>query len=78
VAQLFTGLFVPTGTPQAVVDKVAAINAKAMGSKAFQDKLVEAGFEPVKDTPAEAQKFVDAEIARLGPLIKSTGFKPGG
>lgn len=78
VAQLFTGLFVPAGTPKAVVDKVAGINAKAMGSKAFQDKLIEAGFEPVKDTPAEAQKFVDAEIARLGPLIKSTGFKPGG
>lgn len=78
IAQLFTGLFVPAGTPAAVIDRVATINAKAMGSKEFQTKLIDAGFEPVKDTPAEAQKFVDAEIARLGPLIKSTGFKPGG
>lgn len=78
IAQLFTGLFVPAGTPAAVIDRVAAVNAKAMGSKEFQTKLIDAGFEPVKDTPAEAQKFVDAEIARLGPLIKSTGFKPGG
>ncbi len=77
VAQLFTGLFVPAATPQAVIDKVAQVNAKAMSSKAFQQKLIEAGFEPVNDTPAVAQKFVDAEIARLGPMIKATGFKPG-
>ena len=77
IAQLFTGLFVPAATPQAIVDKVAEANRKAMTSKAFQDKLVDAGFEPVSDTPAEAQKFVDAEIGRLGPMIKATGFKPG-
>ena len=78
VAQLFTGLFVPSATPQAIIDKVAEVNRKAMSSKAFQGKLVEAGFEPVTDTPAQAQDFVAAEIARLGPLIKSTGFKPAG
>ena len=78
IAQLFTGLFVPAATPQAIVDRVAAANRKAMDSEAFKKKLVEAGFEPMVDTPAEAQAFVDAEIARLGPLIKSTGFKPAG
>ena len=77
IAQLFTGLFVPTGTPQPIIDKLAAANTKAMTSKAFQQKLVEAGFETVHDTPAEAQTFVDAEMSRLGPLIASTGFKPG-
>lgn len=77
VAQLFTGLFVPAATPQDIIDKVAKVNSQAMKSAAFQKKLVDAGFEFVTDTPTEAQKFVDAEIARLGPLIKSTGFKPG-
>lgn len=78
IAQLFTGLFVPASTPSDIIEKVASVNKAAMASKAFQQKLIEAGFEPVNDTPAEAQKFVDAEIARLGPLIKSTGFKPAG
>lgn len=78
IAQLFTGLFVPAATPRAVIDKVAEVNRKAMASEAFTKKLVEAGFEPVVDTPAEAQRFIDEEIARLGPLIKATGFKPGG
>lgn len=78
VAQLFTGLFVPASTPAPIIEKIAGANKAAMASKAFQKKLVDAGFEPVNDTPAEAQKFVDAELSRLGPLIKSTGFKPGG
>ena len=78
IAQLFTGLFVPASTPGDIIEKVANVNKAAMASQAFQQKLIEAGFEPVNDTPAEAQKFVDAEIARLGPLIKSTGFKPAG
>ncbi len=77
IAQLFTGLFVPSATPQVVIDMLAAANKKAMTSKVFQQKLIDAGFEPVNDTPAEAQKFVDAEMSRLGPLIASTGFKPG-
>lgn len=77
IAQLFTGLFVPAATPQAVIERLAAANRKAMTSKAFEKKLIEAGFEPMIDTPADAQKFVDGEMARLGPLIASTGFKPG-
>ena len=77
IAQLFTGLFVPAATPQAIIDTVAQANRRAMASDAFKTKLVAAGFEPVNDTPAEAQAFVDAELARLGPLIKATGFKPG-
>lgn len=77
VAQLFTGLFIPSATPPEIIAKLAKANATAMMSKPFQQKLLEAGFEPVTDTPVEAQAFVDAELARLVPLIKSTGFKPG-
>ena len=76
IAQLFTGLFVPAATPKAIVDKVAAANKVVMSNEAFRQKLKEAGFEPVSDTPAQAQRFVQLEVARLGPQIKSTGFKP--
>lgn len=75
VSQLFTGVFVPAGTPQAVIDKLAQSNRAALEDAGFRKKLVESGFEPVLDTPAEAQRFVDAELARLAPLIKTLGFK---
>ena len=75
VAMLFTGLFVPAGTPKAVIDRIAEANHAAMASEEFKKKLIATGFDPVVDTPAEAQRFVDAERARLVPLVKSVGFK---
>jgi tripartite-type tricarboxylate transporter receptor subunit TctC len=75
VSQLFTGLFVPAGTPQPIIIKLAEANRAAMGNAEFKKKLIESGFEPVLDTPAEAQRFVDDELTRLGPIIKSIGFK---
>jgi tripartite-type tricarboxylate transporter receptor subunit TctC len=75
VGQLFTGLFVPAATPRDMIDRVAQANRAAMANDAFKKKLIESGFEPVLDTPAEAQRFVDGELAHLAPLIKSTGFK---
>jgi tripartite-type tricarboxylate transporter receptor subunit TctC len=76
VASLFTGLFVPAGTPQPIVDRIAQANRSAMTSPEFQKKLAATGFESASDTPAEAQRFVDAERARLVPIVKATGFRP--
>lgn len=75
VAVLFTGLFAPSATPKVVIEQVAQANRTAIGSEDFKSKLVAAGLEPVLDTPQEAQRFVDAERARLLPLVKSIGFK---
>jgi len=75
VAMLFTGLFVPAGTPQAIIDRIGQANRTAMGNAGFKAKLAAAGLDAVLDTPAEAQGFVDAERARLIPLVKAVGFK---
>ncbi|HXV10544.1 MAG TPA: tripartite tricarboxylate transporter substrate-binding protein [Burkholderiales bacterium] len=76
IAQLFTGIFAPAGTPGAVVDRVSQVTRKALSDKGFQQKLIRSGFEPVLDSsPAKAQGFVDQERAELMPLIKATGFK---
>jgi tripartite-type tricarboxylate transporter receptor subunit TctC len=77
IAMLFTGLFMPAGTPKPIVDRVAQANHSVMANEAFQKRLVEMGFEPVLDTPAEAQRFIDAERSRLLPLVKSIGFTLG-
>ena len=76
VAQLFTGIFAPAGTPRAVVDRVSQVTRKALSDKGFQQKLIRSGFEPVLDSsPQKAQRFVDEEREQLMPLIKATGFK---
>ncbi len=78
VAQLFNGLFAPTGTPKAVVDKISRATRAALAEPAFQDKLIESGFEPVVDSsPEKAQRFLIEERDRFLPIIKATGFKLG-
>jgi tripartite-type tricarboxylate transporter receptor subunit TctC len=46
-----------------------------MESVDFEQKLLEAGLEPVHDTPEQAQRFLEAERARVIPLVKSLGFR---
>ena len=76
VAQLFSGVFAPAGTPQLVIERVSQVTRKALADKSFQDKLVQSGFEPVLDSsPAKAQAFLEEERAQLLPVIKATGFK---
>jgi tripartite-type tricarboxylate transporter receptor subunit TctC len=75
LAELFTGLFAPAGTPKSIIDKVAAINTKVMSEQAFQDQLIKSGFEPVTDSnPENAAASIDAERVRLGPVLKSVGL----
>jgi tripartite-type tricarboxylate transporter receptor subunit TctC len=76
IAQLFTGLFAPAGTPKPIVDRVSQATRKALADESFQQKLILSGFEPVLDSsPEKAQRFVDQEREQLLPLIKATGFK---
>ena len=72
IAQLFTGLFAPAGTPQAIVNQLSQVTRKAQSDKKFQQALINSGFEPVLESgPAAAQGFVNEERERFLPLLKS-------
>ena len=75
VAALFVGVFAPAATPKAVIDRVAQAHHAAITSEDFKSKLIKSGFEPIVDTPDEAQRFVATERARIVPLAQSLGFK---
>jgi tripartite-type tricarboxylate transporter receptor subunit TctC len=76
IAQLFSGVFAPAGTPKPIVDQVSQATRKALADEAFQQKLIQSGFEPVRDSsPEKAQRFIDHERERFMPVIKATGFK---
>jgi tripartite-type tricarboxylate transporter receptor subunit TctC len=78
IAQLFNGLFAPAGTPKPIVDKLSQATRTALADPAFQNKLIESGFEPVTDSsPEKAQAFLVEEHDRFMPIIKATGFKMG-
>src|SRR5712672_656641 len=76
VAQNFIGLFAPAKTPNAIIEQIAQFTRAAMADQQFRQAFVSAGFDPYPDsTPEATQQFVEAEIARWTPIIKSIGLK---
>jgi tripartite-type tricarboxylate transporter receptor subunit TctC len=71
----WAGVHAPRGTPEAVMDKMAAAIDGAMKNAAIAERLKGVGIEPVGGTRVSFSKFVDEERARLGAVVKATGMK---
>jgi len=78
IAQLFVGLFASAGTPKSIIDRLASVTQAAVVDKGFQEKLQNAGFEPVIDFgPERTAKYLGEEVIRWTPILKESGLKPG-
>jgi len=78
VAQNFTGIFAPAGTPRDVVNRIALATEQALADPEFQRLVLAAGLEPVTDArPEAARRFLLDDIQRWSPLIKSIGLQTG-
>jgi tripartite-type tricarboxylate transporter receptor subunit TctC len=76
ISVLFIGMFGPAGIPRPIVDKIAAVSHDVMADKAFQEKLIGDGFEPVLDSgPEQTAKFIQEELVRWPPILKAAGIK---
>jgi tripartite-type tricarboxylate transporter receptor subunit TctC len=64
------GIFVPNGTPQPVIDKLAATIANVATLPETRKQFAEQGTEPASSTQAEMAKLLRDDSARLGELAK--------
>jgi len=71
----WAGLHAPKGTPDALLDKMAAAIDTAMKNPTTADRLKGMGIEPIGGTRAYFVRFVEEERARLGNVVKATGMK---
>ncbi len=71
----WAGLHAPNGTPDAILDKMAAAVDTAMKDAAAVARLEAMGIELVGGNRANFVKFVDEERARLGGVVKATQMK---
>ena len=69
------GILFPTGVSRAMVDKVGADLAKALGAERVKTRLGELGVETISSTPEEFGAFMAAETARWGKLIDEAKLK---
>ena len=67
--------YAPAGTPMAIVDKLSVTVKEALKSEELIKRFAEQGILTVGNTPAEADAFLKAEIAKWGNLIKTVGVK---
>jgi len=73
---IWHGLYAPKGTPKAALDKVNAALRAALKDGEFIKRQEALGAVVVNDNRvgrAEHKKFVAAEIAKWGPVIKAAG-----
>ena len=69
-------LFVaPGGTPKAIVDRMAAETAKAINESEIKERFNQIGIIPVGNTPEQAAKFLDDEVAKWASVITKAGVK---
>lgn len=74
----FYGVFVPSGTPQAVVEKLADALSKGLNEEAVQKRLADLGadsVEPGRRGPKALADLVKSETARLMPILKAAAEK---
>jgi len=67
------GIFVPTGTPKEVVDKLYGAIMETMKTPEVKQRLSNGGVEVVTSAPGEFAQFVAKETERWGKAVKEAG-----
>ena len=68
-------LMIRAGTAQPIVTRIHAGIVGALKDPVVRERLIKDGAEVVGGTPDEAKRFLQAEIARWGAVVKSAGLK---
>ena len=72
---LYSGILAPKGLDRALVRRINAEFAKAVHSPEMQLVWQNIGADPLAMSPEEFEKRTQAEIAKLGPVVKASGAK---
>ena len=75
VAENWWGIFLPAGTPKAVVDNYHATLVKIMADPDLKDKFAGLGVEAMASTPDEFRVFLASEHAKYSKLVAENGIK---
>jgi tripartite-type tricarboxylate transporter receptor subunit TctC len=70
------GVLAPAGTPRPIVDRIAEATRTALAERAYQQMLIDAGFEPALDSnPEKFRRSLGADIALWTPVVAGLGLK---
>ena len=69
------GLLAPTGTPQAILDRLNAEAKEICQEPDYRERMRKIYVEAVGGSAADFKQLIDSDSARLGGLIKKIGLK---
>jgi len=70
------GLLAPAGTPKPIIEQIAQATRTALAERAYQQALIESGFEPTIDsTPEKFRRSLADDVALWAPVVKKLGLK---
>jgi tripartite-type tricarboxylate transporter receptor subunit TctC len=70
------GLLAPAGTPKPIIEQIAQATRTALAERAYQQALIESGFEPTIDsTPEKFRRSLADDVALWAPVVKTLGLK---
>ena len=71
----WNGLFVPAGTPPAIINKLYTGVVSALALPDVKERLSVLGADGVGDTPQHFAAFIKADIAKWAQVVKTAGIK---
>ncbi len=72
---IWFSVMAPKGTPQAVVDKLAAAVQETMRKPDLVKMLAQQGIDPLSGGPDDLRKLVASELARWSTVARAAGLK---
>ena len=70
------GLLAPAGTSKAIIEQIAQATRTVLAERAYQQMLIESGFEPDLDSnPEKFRRSLEGDIALWAPIVKALGLK---
>jgi tripartite-type tricarboxylate transporter receptor subunit TctC len=72
---LYSGILGPKGMDPAIVRKLNAEFAKVIASEEIRRVYENLGAEPITETPEAFAGMLQKEIAKLAPVVKTSGAK---
>jgi len=73
---IWYGLWVPAGTPAAVVDKLSKDVGRVLAGPDLREWIAQHGGEPMSMTQPEFARFVVSESESAARIVKAAGTKP--
>ena len=74
-ASVWFGLLAPAGTPRDIAERLSVEATKGANSPEFRQRMMAAGFEVIAGSPDKLASMIKADVARWGPIVKSSGAK---